>query len=199
MFPKPDELTGLRARLFLGCLLLIPISVAAQATPPSVYVETEPKRPDTQMSTLGMVGAGIGCGAAGFMAGALIGASTSDNPQNEFDGLEEALVLGSLTGGITLPMGVHLANGNRGDTGKVVLTSLAIGAAGWWAAFAAESPGFLLVIPVMQLVGCVMVEESTARHNMEREAPPESRPGPEIQVGLTPTRQGLGLVVGGRF
>ncbi len=149
---------------------------------------------------LAMVLAGSASGTVGFMVGAIIGAGTS-NDTDEMAGLGEALVIGSIVGGLALPLGVHAGNRFQGDLGKVMGTSIIVGAAGWLVLWQTENSAVLPVIPLVQLVSCIIVENETENSN-NHQLPPEfltDSPKPSLNVNLIPTRDGLGLFFSGKF
>ena len=132
--------------------------------------------------------AGLLAGATGFTAGALMGFNIGDGSgDGVLDGLENSVAVGSLLGGLTLPIGVHLANRSAGDGGKVVLTSVGVGVAGWSLALATETWELVPLTAVVQLFACVAVEQSTT---------PRAAP---IQVSAGMIDRAPALVIGGRF
>ncbi len=79
------------------------------------------------------------------------------NPINGF-------VVGAPIGeSLLLPVGVHLANGRRGNLPLSLLASVGIAGAGIFAAVTAEDPYVLLSIPILQLAACTAIERSTGR------------------------------------
>lgn len=113
---------------------------------------------------VGLVVGGLLGGAAGFGAGALVGYALGggdllcgDDPC----GLEEA-AYGAIVGqSVALPLGVHVANGGRGNYGLSLLASAAIGAAGVLVINATNDGTPFLVVPVAQLVSSILIERAT--------------------------------------
>jgi hypothetical protein len=105
---------------------------------------------------------GVLAGTAGVFGGAWIGNElTKDACEDCF---LEGLVYGGVAGGSALlPLGVHLANGRRGNYGASLLSSLGIGAAGLAVAFASNEGAVMLAVPVLQLVSSIAIERATAR------------------------------------
>ncbi len=114
---------------------------------------------------IGSIAGGLVGGAIGLGVGAGMGASMTRNGNEPFSGLGGAILVGSALGAVGLGMGVHLGNGEQGDAGAVVMTSVGIGAAGLLAAGATNSGEVLLLTVGAQLVGASMVEGSTAAAN----------------------------------
>lgn len=86
---------------------------------------------------------GLAFGAAGFTAGALVGAGL----EGDCDGLscaDEAFLLGSAVGASGAGVGVHLGNGSRGNVWLTTLTSVGTGMAGA-AAGIDDDPGSAIV------------------------------------------------------
>jgi hypothetical protein len=105
---------------------------------------------------------GVLAGTAGAFAGAAIGNEITKNTCE--DCFLEGVIYGGMAGGSALlPLGVHLANGRRGNYGASLLASLGIGAAGLAIAVAANEGGVLLPVPVLQLVSSILIERKTAR------------------------------------
>jgi hypothetical protein len=74
------------------------------------------------------------------------------------------VVYGGIVGGSAfLPLGVHLANGRRGNFGLSLLTSLAIGAAGLGVAYATNEGAVMLPVPVLQIVSSILIERRTEK------------------------------------
>jgi hypothetical protein len=105
---------------------------------------------------------GVLAGTAGAFGGAWIGNELTKGACE--DCFLEGLVYGGVAGGSALlPLGVHLANGHRGNYGASLLASLGIGAAGVAVAFASNEGGVMLTVPVLQLVSSIAIERATAR------------------------------------
>jgi hypothetical protein len=103
-----------------------------------------PERPNyPAMAAAGLLG-----GAVGAAAGGLVTAVVFDSPYG-------GAVIGGLLGeGLLLRLGVHLANRGRGDYTTGLIPTLAMGYAGFLAAYAAPEeirPAVVLAIPVSQL------------------------------------------------
>lgn len=144
---------------------------------------------------------GLGAGAVGFAAGALIGARSVDS-EGELDDLKAAFIGGSVLGSLTLPLGVHVGNRRQGKLGLVMATSVAAGLAGWGVAFGANDAHLLLLTPALQLVACVVVE--TATTPSDGRAPPQSDPPRRplrwrVDVAPVVGPRRVGLVVSGNF
>jgi len=149
---------------------------------------------------LAMVLAGSASGTVGFMVGAIIGAGTSNNT-GDMAGLGEALVIGSIAGGLALPLGVHAGNRYQGDLEKVMGASIIVGATGWLVLLQTENSAVLPFIPIVQLVSCIIVENKTEKPN-KPQLPQDflaDSPKPSLNVNLIPTRDGLGLFFSGKF
>jgi hypothetical protein len=106
---------------------------------------------------------GLGAATVGTFAGAVLGARLTTRYPCEDCGLE-GLVYGGVAGGSALlPLGVHLANGRRGNYGASLAASLGIGAAGLAVAVASREGAVMLTVPVLQLVSAIAIERATAR------------------------------------
>lgn len=157
----------------LICLLLSPFPLAAQGPRGPRFPTLAPAGPivsaevaaDSVFPPADELGMGLGGLLSGF-AGMVIGAYTGAMIDraggcSEWCGLEGALY-GSVVGsGLMVPIGVHLANNQRGNLGRSVAYSLLTGGAGLAIAFAAEDPTPLLLIPFAQIVVAVAVEKAT--------------------------------------
>jgi hypothetical protein len=104
---------------------------------------------------------GVLAGTAGTFGGAWVG--------NEItrDACEDCFIEGVIYGGVAggsalLPLGVHLANGRRGNYGASLLASLGIGAAGLAVAVASQEGAVMLAVPVLQLISSIAIERGTA-------------------------------------
>jgi hypothetical protein len=105
---------------------------------------------------------GVLAGTAGTFGGAWIGSRFRQDACEDC-GLQ-GLVYGGMAGGSALlPLGVHLANGGRGNYGASLAASLGIGAAGLAVAMATNEGAVLLPVPVLQLVSSILIERNTAR------------------------------------
>jgi hypothetical protein len=104
---------------------------------------------------------GILGGAAGAFAGGIVGAKAADNCEDcALEGLAYGLVAG---GSAALPLGVHVANGRRGNYGLSLLASLAIGGVGFGATLASHENGIMIAVPVLQLISSIVIERRTTR------------------------------------
>ena len=136
-----------------------PLSPSSKQPPASI---SGPIRPQTQRSSALLALGGVLAGTAGVFGGAIIGAEfTKGNCEDCF---LEGLVYGSVAGGsILLPLGVHLANGHRGNYGASLLASCGLGVAGLGLAVATNEGGFMIPVPVLQLVSSILIERAKAR------------------------------------
>ncbi len=125
-----------------------------------------PAAPSGGTSVLGMTAGGLLGGAVGFAGGALIGATLGGGNAicgDDACGLEEA-AYGAIAGqSILLPLGVHIANGRRGNYGFSLITSVVIGAAGIVAVDATNDGSPFIVVPVLQLVSSILIERATSK------------------------------------
>ena len=135
---------------------------------------------------------GLATGVAGFGFGAVVGMMSQKDEAGELAGLEGFVIGGSIGGALALPLGVHAGNHGRGSLGAVMLTSVAVGGAGWAALYAFDEGAILPVTAMAQLVLCTVVEQATT-------------PGsPSATAGVTAVAPcviagGGGVVVTGRF
>lgn len=112
---------------------------------------------------------GVLGGAVGVFGGALAGAYLTGNS------CEDCALLGAAYGAVAggsalLPLGVHLANGRRGNFGATLLASLATGVVGLGVSQAANSAEVMLAVPVLQIVSSVLIERATEkRRQADRE------------------------------
>jgi hypothetical protein len=129
--------------------------------------------------TARLVIGGVLGGAAGLVAGALVGHATLDRDCANRDRCEAdfgAIIGGAAGEAFLLPLGVHLANGRHGSYGAALLGSLgtlALGGAGMYLAnnhIAADGALYVVVasIPVVQLGTAVALERVTARRRRVR-------------------------------
>lgn len=187
-----------------GAYTVMFLVLAASALAPCTSVQAQDSfqaaTPDTsagQDHVLGMILTGTAAGTLGFLSGAIIGINIDDD-QGEYSGLEEGLILGSIFGGLSLPLGVHAGNKSQGHLGKVMTTSIAVGGAGWLIIAKTGNGVFLQTLPLLQLIGCIIVENATTPANTPTEQAP-LQPDPSFQVNLTPTRSGIGFFISGSF
>jgi hypothetical protein len=106
---------------------------------------------------------GLGAATVGTFGGALVGAKATTRYPCEDCGLEGLIYGGVAAGSTLLPLGVHLANGRRGNYRAALLASLGIGAAGLGVAIASQEGAVMLAVPVLQLVSSIAIERKTAR------------------------------------
>jgi hypothetical protein len=128
---------------------------------PSQSITARPE-PSVQANPGLLAAGGVLGGAVGLFGGALVGGKLTE------DDCEDCGLVGVVYGGIAggsalLPLGVHLANGRRGDFGKSLLASLAIGAAGFGLSAATDEWGIMLGVPVAQIVSSIAIERGTSR------------------------------------
>lgn len=117
-------------------------------------------RPAPSAVSLGL--GGLVGGAVGTFAGAYLGAKATEDECE--DCFLEGLVYGGIAGeSALLPLGVHLANGRRGNYGLSLLASAAIAGAGVGLAAATHEEGILLAVPVAQLISAIAIERATGR------------------------------------
>lgn len=187
-------------RLFFSLLLLLP--AISRADEPEIYINTSEGAED---HTLAMILSGSAVGALGFVAGAAIGMSITDDG-TEWSGFEGALIGGSIAGGLLLPVGVHGGNKMQGNLLAVEATSIGVAAAGWTMAFTTNNEWVLPATAVAQLLACILVEQGTTPEGGSESKPQTAAEprigtlgGSEIHCNLCPTRDGMGLVFSGRF
>jgi hypothetical protein len=126
---------------------------------PTALVQAAPSNPSTVALVLG----GLAGGAVGYVGGGLVGYAIDARDcgsDDWFCGLG-GFVLGAAIGEATLlPLGVHLANGSRGNYGQATLLSFGIVAGGMLMALV-TTPAVLLAVPVVQLITSVDIERTT--------------------------------------
>ena len=158
---------------------------------------------------------GIAIGAAGFTAGALLGAAL----EGDCDGFacaDEAFLVGSALGAIGAGAGVHLGNGSRGNIWLTMLTSVGTGMIGAGAAVAIDDdPGSAIVAVstiVVQMIATTEVERATGRARAHSLRAAEASGGSgalreraedrgvRLSLGVSPTvkRGAVGLALSGR-
>lgn len=176
------------------------------------------ERPD-EGSRWTSYGMGIAIGAAGFTAGALLGAAL----EGDCDGFacaDEAFLVGSALGAIGAGAGVHLGNGSRGNVWLTLLTSVGIGMAGAAAAVGInDDPGSQIVAVstiVVQMIATTEVERATGRAKARKRRAAETSGGSggsgaqrqsaedrgvQLSLGVSPTvRRGTaGLALAGQL
>jgi hypothetical protein len=138
---------------------LSPQADTPAATPIVLGVPLPRARPARSPVVLAL--GGVLAGTAGTFGGAWIGNKiTKDACEDCF---LEGLIYGGVAGGSALlPLGVHIANGHRGNYGASLLASLGIGAAGLAVAVASQEGAVMLSVPVLQLVSSIAIERATA-------------------------------------
>jgi hypothetical protein len=110
--------------------------------------------------------AGLLMGTIGFLGGGLVGAKidqASSDGYEEWDGIYGFLIGAPIGESLLLPVGVHLANGRRGNLPLSMLASIGITAAGIALAASAEDAKILVAIPIAQLAACIAIERSTTK------------------------------------
>ena len=117
--------------------------------------------------TINLVAGGLTGGVVGFfgfgIAGALIASGLSDNQGDGYEALG-GFAIGALVGeSVLLPLGVHVANGRRGDYGISFLASMGIAALGLSLTGAMDDMAvvFLPAIPIAQLITTISLERRT--------------------------------------
>ena len=103
----------------------------------------------------GMVLGGITGMFVGFFAGAAIGAAASGGGE---DDLGAAVLGGLLVATVTTPVGVHLGNHGRGRLADDLLISALIGGVGIALATGTDEGGWLLMLPIGQIIGSTWTE-----------------------------------------
>lgn len=105
----------------------------------------------------GLVGGVLGSMAGGLSSVAVCGCNTVEG----YDALEAFFWGAAVSTAITIPLGVHAANRLKGNYGTALAASVGISAIGLAAAFAADEPAIILLIPVSQIVSSVLIERRT--------------------------------------
>ncbi len=128
--------------------------------PPGARVEPADRGHSTPRLVLGgVLGGGVGLGLGALIGGALGGGDTlcGDDPC----GFAEA-IFGAIGGEVALlPLGVHLANGRRGNYGLSLLASAGIAAGGLALAGGGDHGEVLAAVPVLQIVSSILIERGT--------------------------------------
>ncbi|CAN5774388.1 hypothetical protein BH23GEM9_BH23GEM9_25560 [soil metagenome] len=146
-----------------GLHLLAISPVAAQRAPERVAPHST-----ARLLAGGVLGGGAGL-AAGGLIGLVIGANHClDEGNPDSCHAMEGVVYGG-TAGMTLsiPLGVHLANGREGRLAPSLLASAVIAGAGALAIVQTDSDavlvGAVISVPVLQLISSVLIERATTR------------------------------------
>lgn len=152
-------------------ILLLVAGLHAAAATPALAQRSEAgaqPRPTMRLVTGGVLGGAAGL-AVGGLAGAMVGSNTClDEGNPDSCRGAEGMFIGGLAGEtLSIPLGVHLANGRAGRLLPSMLASAAITAAGAAAVAATESDGVLVgaavAVPVLQLATSVLIERATTR------------------------------------
>jgi hypothetical protein len=160
------------AVLVFAAALSAPPRVAGQRLAPAYLGATPAARSERSPAPAGsrdgaMVLGGLAGGVVGFFAGGYAGAAAGGGDRVCGDdpcGFEEA-IWGATAGVSTfIPLGVHLANGRRGNYGAELAASLVVGVAGLGLAYSSNSGVPLVLVPVGQLVTSMLIERAAARH-----------------------------------
>jgi hypothetical protein len=161
------------AVLATALLLLVPARGTAQRLPPAYLRDTttspDPRdggRRDTAARAPapvgGMIVGGLAGGTIGFFAGGYAGFALDGG--NRVCGDDPCGVEGALWGvvlgeSVVLPLGVHIANGRRGNYGTELLTSVGIAVGGVMLAAASDSGIPLLLVPIAQIASGIAIEK----------------------------------------
>jgi hypothetical protein len=133
------------------------IDTADRELPVTARLNPSTPRDEALLAMGGVLG-----GAAGLFGGAIVGAKLTEDDCDDCGIV--GLVYGGIAGGSALlPLGVHVSNGRRGDYGKSLLASLALGAAGVALSHATDEWAIMLAVPVAQLVSSIAIEPGTSR------------------------------------
>ncbi|MGH7601067.1 MAG: hypothetical protein ACREOI_32315 [bacterium] len=119
-------------------------------------------------SAEGCMAAGLLTGTIGFFGGGLIGVQidkASSDGYEEWDGLAGFVIGAPIGESLLLPVGVHIANGRRGNLPLAVLASVGIVGTGIAVAASTGDAKILVAIPFAQLLACTAIERSTGRNS----------------------------------
>lgn len=151
--------------IFILALLLMPAVLHAQMLQYNVQFQAIEFETGSNAK---MAAYGLLAGAAGFLVGGLVGAALSGEPNQTdswVESLQGAMVGGTMTESLMLPVGVHLANDRRGDLLLSMPASFLIGATGAFVGRRVESTGrawpILVLTPIAQLVASIAIERNT--------------------------------------
>jgi hypothetical protein len=118
--------------------------------------------PDSHLTRPDELGMGLGgllTGIAGLVIGGYAGAAIDRaNGCSEWCGLEGGIVGATVGSTVMIPVGVHLANGQRGSFARGVAWSAIAAAAGWGLTLASDNATPLLLLPFAQIVAAVSAE-----------------------------------------
>lgn len=147
----------------IGSLSLAVMLAVTPARAQQAPASAAPDRQDVRSPNVPlMVVSGAGAGLAGFVVGGFV----SSRMEPTVD-LGESIAVATLVGSATLPAGVHVVNGRRGNYPLAALASLSIGVAGLLVASRGEDhrvpEGALVAIPIAQLISSVLIEVRTSR------------------------------------
>ena len=115
---------------------------------------------------LGIALGGLLGGAIGYLAGGLIGALSCDWNVKEAGCLESSVYGAVIGNSIMIPIGVQVANWQRGNPSLFLLTLLVAGgiaAAGLAAYYATGVERAVIALTVLQLVSCVAIQWRSLR------------------------------------
>src|SRR5204863_1465661 len=158
----------MRHRLSILAPLALVAVAAAQAQRLAPSPVSLPQPADTEPSTvLASVGAGLGLGVVGFLAGGAAGLGLSHNCSGELCQLP-AMFFGAAAGGtLGMALGVHLGNGRRGNLATDCLAGAGVWGIGMTTLLLTGgwkptgTTVLAVAVPVAQLVTTVLVEQAT--------------------------------------
>lgn len=126
-------------------------------------------------STLALAGGGLLGGAAGFFGGGFLGAviacDQDDAADEGFCAIGGFVVGASIGESALIPLGVHLANGRRGNYGLSLLASAAIAGVGLAVAIPQGEGAWLIPVPIAQIASSIAIERATAKRADEDASP----------------------------
>ena len=126
-------------------------------------------------STLALAGGGLLGGAAGFFGGGFLGAviacDQDDTADEGFCAIGGFVVGASIGESALIPLGVHLANGRRGNYGLSLLASAAIAGVGLAVAIPQGEGAWLIPVPLAQIASSIAIERATAKPAAEDASP----------------------------
>lgn len=143
-------------------------SRAAQARPLNYQLTNEQQL--KKGSIIGLFGAALIGGALGYLGGGLLGyeiesSSCGDSYEDYFCGLGGFLIGASAGGALLMPLGTHVANAGRGNTGATILATLGATAFAWGiAASNGSGEDLVLMVPLFQLTTSIAVERLTDKN-----------------------------------